>query len=250
MEKIIEKKKKKKKEPYFGPTVQAAIIEYNATDDYNIKNQIFSRVINPAFKKLSEVQVHMGKFYKLNDTVRETQNEVIAHLLEKLPNYNPESGKAFSYFTIVSRHYLINQDKKRYADLIKRNSSTTYQFVSENEDVDNPNSKLIFFDKFVDYLEYNLKKIFPKENDFCIANAILTIIKRRDNLENFNKKALHLYIKEMTDGKSQQITKVINILKSIFRGVYVIYHDTNEIDFNHIPSKHKKLKKTKKYGLQ
>ena len=47
-----------------------------------------------------------------------------------------------------------------------------------------------------------------------IAYALLEIMKSRDEIEQFNKKALYILIREMTDVKTSDITKVVNIFKT------------------------------------
>ena len=76
--------------------------------------------------------------------------------------------------------------------------------------------------------------IFPKKNDYAIADSILEIIKRRDSLDNFNKKAIYVLVKERTDAKSQQITKVVNIFRSIYKKAYIDYIETGHLDNNKI----------------
>ena len=67
----------------------------------------------------------------------------------------------------------------------------------------------------IEYYDKNLIKMFKKEQEFKIASAVVEIFRRRDSIENFNKKALYLYIREMTDCKTQNITKVVNKMKDI-----------------------------------
>ena len=40
---------------------------------------------------------------------------------------------------------------------------------------------------------------------------------RRDEIENFNKKALYVLIREMTDIETSHITKVVNVLKKEYK---------------------------------
>ena len=48
----------------------------------------------------------------------------------------------------------------------------------------------------------------------------MEIFKKRSNLENFNKKAIYILVREMVDVKTQYITKVINILKQKYIVLY------------------------------
>ena len=50
-----------------------------------------------------------------------------------------------------------------------------------------------------------------------------TLFKRRENLEIFNKKALYIYIREMTGADTPIITKVTKKLKSIYKTLHSEY---------------------------
>jgi uncharacterized protein YerC len=65
--------------------------------------------------------------------------------------------------------------------------------------------------------------IFKKPNDRKVCDAINTLFKRRENLEIFNKKALYIYIREMTGADTPIITKVTKKLKTIYKTLYSEY---------------------------
>ena len=70
-----------------------------------------------------------------------------------------------------------------------------------------------FLKLLVNYWEFNTTKIFKKKRDIEIATAIVKLIERIDNIDNFNKKALYLMVREMTNYKTAHITKVINKMR-------------------------------------
>jgi hypothetical protein len=70
-----------------------------------------------------------------------------------------------------------------------------------------------FLTELVDFWEFNLEKIFKKKRDRDIASAIVKLLERVDNIDNFNKKALYLMVREMTDYRTAHITKVINKMR-------------------------------------
>ena len=51
----------------------------------------------------------------------------------------------------------------------------------------------------------------------------------RENIENFNKKALYILIRERTGLKTQNITKVVNIMKRDFAKMYSVFNQTGNI---------------------
>lgn len=226
----------KKSKMYFTQDTEDAIESYNNCDDREEREQLYRQHIGPAFTKLSEILIHQSKFYYISDTIEETQLDVIEFLMEKLPKYNKEKGKAFSYFTIVARNYLIIRNRNSYKQIMQKRDlsavdySDSVQINVQDELI--RSEKLEFFDPFIEYLDKNLEIIFHKKNDYVIAESLLEIIKRRDSLENFNKKAIYVLVKERTNMKSQQITKVVNSLRDIFKKTYIEYLETGHLDSN------------------
>ena len=78
-----------------------------------------------------------------------------------------------------------------------------------------------FIDRWVESTYETLNETFVKDGDRKIADAVLTIFKTRNDLDIFKKKALYIYIREMTDCETPALTKVINTLKDDFKGKYL-----------------------------
>ena len=120
--KIKVKKKpgrKPKKKLYFGPEVQDAIIKYNTNpDNHVLRNRVYSQEIHAAFDKLAENIINTFKFTYFDDPFEDVKNEVVAFLVMNIHKYDHTKGsKAFSYFSIVAKNYLIlnnNANYKRY----------------------------------------------------------------------------------------------------------------------------------------
>ena len=53
-----------------------------------------------------------------------------------------------------------------------------------------------------------------------VADAVLTLFKKRETLEIFNKKALYIYIREITGCDTPAITKVTKHLKQYYIKAY------------------------------
>ena len=116
----LNKKKRgrpRKKKMYFTPETDLAIIAYNAETNQRLRNKVYNEFIKYPFDKLAENIIHTFKFYYMYGGTREVKHEVIAFLLEKLGKFNTGKGKAFSYFSIVAKNYLIQNNNKNYKDL-------------------------------------------------------------------------------------------------------------------------------------
>ena len=108
--------RKRTKKQYFTPDTDAAIAEYLASSNQEERDKIFSRRIHYPFYKLAENLIHTFKFYYTEvDDLEDLKHEVICFLLEKLDYFKPEKGtKAFSYFSIVGKNYLILYNNNNY----------------------------------------------------------------------------------------------------------------------------------------
>ena len=233
----VRKRKPKKANVYFTQETEDAIIEYLKCKDQDIRNKIFNEKINYSFHKLAENIIHTFKFYYTEvDTIPELQHEVVAFLLEKLHLYNQNKGKAFSYFGTIAKRYLILYNNANYKKLkdkapveaVDEDKSILIDIVNSNNEpqVDQLPSYLQQFTKYVDA---NLFVLFPKQNDARIADAILELFRKNENLDIFNKKALYIYVKEMTEASTPQITKIIKRLKIVYVKKYNEYYEHGRI---------------------
>lgn len=224
-------RKKSKKKQYFSLEVQDAIIKYNLLSDTQIgeKNKLYSTVIYPAFDKLAENLINKYKFYYygLGGSYEECKHNTVSFLTEKLGKYTENKGKAFSYFTIVAKHYLILTNTRSYKDLQNRGDVTLIdeeRNLGEEVYRDSYTENLSdFIDKWVATVDQELYSRFSNDKDRSIADSVLEIFKTRKRLDSFHKKTLYVLIRERTGFKTQNITKVVNILKEDFYESYRIF---------------------------
>ena len=219
----VRKRRPKKSIDYFTLDTQQAIIEYRLETSTYKRNKIFNERIYYAFYKLAENIIHTFKFYYTEvDNINELKHEVIAFLLEKLHLYDDTKGKAYSYFGTIAKRYLIVYNNNNYKRL---KGKATVEEVDEDKTIlnhlvltnENNLEELEFIDIFIFYVDENLLEIFTKEQEARVGDAILELFKRREHIDIFNKKALFIYIKEITDAPTPIITKVIKVLKGIYK---------------------------------
>mgnify|MGYP006227493085 FL=1 len=70
-----------------------------------------------------------------------------------------------------------------------------------------------YLETLAEYWRNNLTTVFKRKKDLDVANSVIELIDMRHNIENFNKKALYILIREMTGSNTQHITRVINVMK-------------------------------------
>ena len=86
-----------------------------------------------------------------------------------------------------------------------------------------------FIDYMTEYIDKNMFILFKKQQDRKVCDAINILFKRRENIEIFNKKALYIYIREITDVDTPIITKVTKILKKHYKSLYIEYTETGYV---------------------
>ena len=260
MDYIIEKNSREKKgRVYFTKETEAAIVKYNNSTDKEERSEIYQDHIHWPFYKLTQNIIHTFKFYYTEvENLEDLQHELIVFLLSKIHLFNPSNGaKAYSYFGTIVKRWLIVYNTKNYSNKIKNitiNDIHSYSnldqlspgFVTSQKMEEGMSiltesefegdelaikgykyeDKLsIFIDQFVSECTEKIYEIFPKGNDAQIADAILELFRKRENIDVFNKKALYIYIREMVDVKTPKITKIANVLYGIFKTKYLFYLD-------------------------
>jgi hypothetical protein len=220
---------------YFTQETEDAIVLYNASSDPTLKDRIFTKEIYYPFYKLVENIIHTFKFYYTDvSDIEDLKLEIISVLVEeKIHRFDPTNGaKAFSYFQTIVKRWLINYNNKNYKKLKQVGSFDEMEDSYETE-LDNDNSQKItlttLISKYLDVMYRDIEINFPKEQDQKVADAILTLFKTRYDLEIFRKKALYIYIREMTDCETPTLTKVISKLKEEF---YKLYNSYQEAGFS------------------
>ena len=213
--------RKKSKNNYFTSETEEYIVKFNNSDDPEYRNEIFRDHIYLPFYKLAENIIHTFKFYYTEvDDLEDLKHEVICFLLEKLHYFKVGKGKAFSYFSIVGKNYLILYNNKNYAkkkgkaDLIEVDTDNGILNTFEHNEA--LSEKIEFLDIFIEKMDHKILKIFNKESDILVADAVLTLFKKRSSLEIFNKKALYIYIREITGCDTPAITKVTKVLQKYY----------------------------------
>jgi len=209
---------KKKSNIYWTKETEAAIIEYNETKD----ERLFEKELYKPLNKMAENIINRFKFPYMDGSFEDVKAEVVSYLVINLHKFSADKGKAFSYFSVIAKNYLILHNNKAY-----KNEKRSVYFGDSNEEYFDLEEILAldpehqykrgemqeFTDMFIRYWEHNVTKLFKKPRDIKIAYALLELLKRSDHIENFNKKALYVMLREITDEETSHITKVVKRMR-------------------------------------
>jgi len=232
--------RKKSKANYFTSETEEYIVKFNTSEDHEYKQKIFTDHIYYPFYKLAENIIHTFKFYYTDvDKIEDLKHEIVSMLYEeKIMKFDATNGaKAYSYFGTIVKRWLINYNNKNYKKLKQIGSfDEIEESYDQNIDLESPSAKTLnnFMNAWIDSIYMKIEEMFIKDSDIKIADAVLTVFRTRHDLDIFKKKALYIYIREMTDCETPQLTRVITVLKEDFRENYQKLYDQGLLSKNSI----------------
>ena len=209
---------------YFTGGTEAAIIAYNKSNDMDEREQIYRSSIQAPLDKLAENIINRFKFPYIDGSFEEVKAQVVSFLVLNLHKFTEDKGKAFSYFSVIAKNYLILHNNLSYksekrmvyfSDKLDDSSIQEELIIDDSvEASENSSDTREFIRIMIEYWDNNLYRIFKKKRDIEIANAIIQLFRRAENIENFNKKAIYLLVREMTNYRTNYITKVVNKMRT------------------------------------
>ena len=203
------KTKKKRKNYYFTQEHENAIIKYSNTNCIRERTDLYVNWIQPAFNEMV-------------DKIDSLRDECKIWLMTILEKYDPSKGsKAFSYFSVITKNWFIHkvkrQQKRNRREVDYENVSKKFEeeYLSSDESYLTHREEQEFWNSF--YLELkSWDQSQMKENDLRVYKAIIILFESKDDIDIFNKKAIYLYLREITGLNTKQI---VNSLKK-FRKKY------------------------------
>ena len=221
------KKRTRRKNHYFTSDHEEAIIRYARTSCQRERTQLYIEYIQPAFNEMVDKIVFTYKFTNLPncDSLRE---ECKIWLMTILDKYDPNKGsKAFSYFSVITKNWFIHkvkrQQKRNKREIDFDNISKAYEeeFLSTSESYVTHREEEEFWKLFYDELQsWDASQM--KENDLKVYQAINILFESKEDIDIFNKKAIYLYLREITGLNTKQI---VNSLKKFRKRYYSFKND-------------------------
>lgn len=229
---------KKKSNIYFTKITELAIIGYNRIEDNPVlKEKVYRRFIYPAFMKMAENLINTVKPTYIDSTFLDLQTDVVTFLTERLGKFNPDAGKAYSYYTRTTYNYLIGENDRAYrklkADTEELDIDEQRNVITEMHNEEMVETLRYFMDAYVEYCYDNLNYIFNTTIDIHVADSILHVFENRESIEDFNKKRLYILIRERTGldvAQTNVITRVVKVLQQIYNDNFIKYEQSNFIN--------------------
>ena len=217
------KKSNKSGRYYFTKVHEEAIVQYAISNDIEERTHLYVTLIQPAFNEMVDKIVFTYKFTTLAniDLLRDDCKIWLTTILDK---FDPEKGsKAFSYFSVITKNWFIHKVKKdaqrkrreiQFEELSKYVRSDHLLVEAEYEKVREKNE--FWFHLGEEIKSWDTGNLKPNEKK--VLEAVKVLLENTDNIEIFNKKAVYLYLRELTGLNTKQVVNCLNKMRAKYRG--------------------------------
>ncbi len=216
-------RRSKNSKKYFTQVHEDAINEYNRPETtMRRKEELYVTLLKPAFDQMVDKIVFTYKFTNLPniDVLRAECKVWIVTVLDK---FNPDKGsKAFSYFSVITKNWFIQKVKKnqkknrREIEIGELPKELELKHISVENEYDDSREKQEFWEKLnFEIKNWDTDKL--KENEKKVLEAIKILLESPDDIEIFNKKAIYLYMREITGLNTKQIVNSLNKMRKRYK---------------------------------
>lgn len=215
------RKRGSNKNHYFTQEHEDAIVRYVKTSCVRERTELYMNLIGPAFDQMVDKIVFTYKFTNLPNC-ESLRDECKIWLMTILDKYDQSKGsKAFSYFSVITKNWFIHKVKrqqkrnKREVDFDNISKAHEEEYLSTSESYVTTREEDEFWKFFYTEIR-SWDEAQMKDNDLKVYQAIIILFESKEDIEIFNKKAIYLYLREITGLNTKQI---VNSLKK-FRKKY------------------------------
>lgn len=208
---------------YFTKETDRVIKLFLETDDPREKQEHFESDIRPAFEKLIENLIFVYGFYNIDD-VDTLKRECLSNLYEMLPKFDPNKGtKGFSYFNVVAKNWFIQKTREKN----KKNKMDVETHIDLDHDaaMTDPSFSIPHYEEHVEEREKwitfyeemeSWRDRLTKKTEKQVLEAVIFIMRNPDIVPIYNKKAVYLYLRELTSLNTKQVVVNLKKIKDLY----------------------------------
>ena len=207
---------------YFTQDHEDAIIRYAQSDDRKERTELYMKWIRPAFNEMVDKIVFTYNFTTLPniDELREDCKVWLTTILDK---YDPNKGsKAFSYFSVITKNWFIHKVKQTTK---RARREVDFESVAKEVDEQYVETKNVYIEKreqeeFWISLWEEIESWEPemmKENERRVYEAVKILLQSVDQIDIYNKKAVYLYLRELTGLNTKQVVNQLNKMRKKYK---------------------------------
>ena len=205
------------KQPYFGKHVHESVVDFQETSCQQERHEIYEIHIRNAFEKLSENLIYIYGFSRDPEHFKILKSDCVSFLYETLEKFDAGKGsKAFSYFNVCAKNHLLAKAKKTQKSKIRNISLADITVMSrlEKEMVESHSVVPSPDDLFI-----RIEDKVSNENEKVCISAIITLFDNIEQLEFLNKRAVFVYLREISGLNPKQLSVSLSSIRKHYREI-------------------------------
>lgn len=218
------------KKLYFDEKTQEGIVKFQNAETSAEKEEIYQKEIMTAFEKLVENLILIYGFAKYGESFDVLKNDCVSFLYETLHKFDASKGtKAFSYFNVVAKNWLIlhTRRKKKTRDRhvsihdTERLSSRDEVAIASHQIAPSPDEVMLWEEKKAEIFDMlvEIKSKVEAANDVACMEAIITIYENLGNLDFLNKRAIYVYVRDISGLNSKQLSTSMSTIRKLYKEI-------------------------------
>jgi hypothetical protein len=217
---------------YFHAGTHDAIVRFQSEESDSTREDIYVQEILPAFDKLVENLIFIQGFNVTHGNFDDLKNDCITFLFETLKKFDATRGtKAFSYFNVVAKNWLIVKSRQRAKAAKRMCSIDDKDAISEIDLIDlenysvehNQDANLIKEDTTTNIfvLLEDIRSDMTCDNEIKCIEAIKKIFNEIDDVEILNKRAIFVYVRDITGLTPKQLSISMSSIRKRYKDLMV-----------------------------
>ena len=215
---------------YFNQDTEDAIIEFAACECFKTREKIYTERIKNSFDKLAENLIFIHNFHSDTLPYEVLKNDCVSFLFQTMHKFDKSKGsKAFSYFNVVAKNWLIansKKDQKRRRTSVSIDSFATLSSkdklqIENYSKVRSPEKEMMIKETKSDLQEIFQKilKRLTSENEILCMKAIIEVFSKVDQLDLLNKRAIFVYLREISGLNPKQLSIAMSNIRKHYREI-------------------------------
>jgi len=213
---------------YFHAGTHDAIVRFQGEKDDMVRETIYVHEILPAFDKLVENLIFIQGFNISHGNFDDLKSDCVTFLFETLKKFDASRGtKAFSYFNVVAKNWLIVKNRqraksaKRMCSIDDKDAINEIELLDlENYSVDqNQDANLIKegTSMSIFMLLEDIRCDMICENEIKCIEAIKKIFNEIEDVEILNKRAIFVYVRDITGLSPKQLSIAMSSIRKKYK---------------------------------
>ena len=204
------------------------IVEYQLSERKMYKDKIYELHIQPAFEELVHNLVSVYGFKSTNEDIYHLKSDCVTFLFETIYKWNPDNGtKAFSYFNVVAKNWLTIHSRRLLKNAqrsvsiespedftaLEKMRLAEIEIDDSVEERERKEEQPRILKEIIMYIKDQLKD----DRDLKCIDAIYQVFDNVDNLDYLNKRAVFVYLREISGLNSNELSASLSTIRKHFK---------------------------------